>query len=503
MSELTDVGPRRSVTAALFAIILALGAVAYYPVLFLEHLGWDTLPMIATSRVQGFGDFVGNFTEKMMDGRYPRGDFYRPLANLSLAWDWMWWGLDPFGYHLTGLLILAACSLALAAFAWRLFGSRWVGIFAAGVFLLHPVHFEALPVAARRSDPLSLLFLLLTLCALPRAGAGWNNRRAWLAAAGAFCAAGTKEIGVIAGPLCLALALIEAGGSPVSRARAALAPSALPIGATALFLGLRTYVLDGLGGHPDTSVLEGLRNAPALLPAYGSSLLMPQPLSAQPTTNEMFVTVAAIAWLSAALLLLALRSATPSTSRARATAGLIFLCVWLACVLVLTGISGEIQSWYGVPFLAVYGLAFGFVAGGAVTGLRRGSLAVGACAASAALLLGWSGLRYSGLSHDYTTWDRVSRWERIFLDDLRGQLARAKAGDRLVVRNMPPGLMTPPHLVGVRMAAGMSDYTVQAWVEMVFPGLEVRVQETHGVRPTIVYPGEIVVGVVPGNSPPP
>ena len=168
MSELSAVEPRRGVSAALLVATLVLGAIAYYPVLFLEHLGWDTLPMIATSRVQGFGDFVGNFTEKMMDGRYPHGDFYRPMANLSLAWDWMWWGLDPFGYHLTGLLILAACSLALAALALRLFGSRWVAIFSALVFLLHPAHFEALPVAARRSDPLSLLFLLLALCAPTR-----------------------------------------------------------------------------------------------------------------------------------------------------------------------------------------------------------------------------------------------------------------------------------------------------------------------------------------------
>ena len=458
--------------------------------------------MIATSRVQSFGDFVGNFTEKMMDGRYPRGDFYRPLTNLSLAWDWMWWGLDPFGYHLTGLLVLAACALALAAFARRLFGSGWVAIFAAFVFLLHPVHFEALPVAARRIDPLSLLFLLLTLCAMPPAGAGWNNRRAWLAAACAFCAAGAKEIGVIAVPLCLVLAFIEAGGSLARRAMDALARSALPIVAMALFLGLRTAVLNGFGGHPDSSIVDGLKNAPALLPDYGSSLLMPQPLSPQATTNEMFLTVAVIGWVGAALLLLAVGRATPSTSRARAGQGFAFLSVWLASVLALTGISGEVQSWYGVPFLPVYALAFGFVAGGAVTGLRRGAIPVGACAAAAALFLGWCSLRYSGLLHDYTTWDRVSRWERVFLDDLRGQLAAAQPGDQLVVRNMPPGLMTPPHQVGVRMAAGMSDYTVQAWVEMVFPQLEVRVQETHGVRPTIVYPGEIAVGVVPGNSPP-
>ena len=503
MTDTPPVAPNRAAAAIALAAVAALGVVAYYPLLFLEHLGWDSLPMILTSRVQGFGDFLGNFTEKMMDGRYPRGDFYRPVTNFSLAWDWMWWGLDPFGYHLTALVILIGCALALAAFARRLFGPGWAPIAAALVFLLHPVHFEAMPVAARRIDPLSMLFLLLALCALPRSGEGWKSGRAWLAALFAFCAAGAKETGVIVVPLCLALGLIESEGGPVRRTLDSVKRSALPIAAVVLFVVVRTAVLGGLGGHPDSSVSEGLASAPGLLPSYGATLLMPQPLSPEETTNGMYRTVASIGWLAAAALLLGVRRATPAPSRGRGLAALTFLCLWLACVLALTGISGEVQSWYAVPFLPIYGLAVGFVAGGAVTALRRGALPVAILALAVTAFTAWCGLRYSGLFHEYTLWDRVSRWERIFLDDLGVQLAGAKAGDRLVVRNMPPGLMTPPHQVGVRMAAGMSDYTVQAWAELSFPELSVRVQETHGVRPPILRAEEVAVGVVPGSSPPP
>ena len=62
-------------------------------------LGFDCYPIIVTSRVRSLSDFLGNFTEKLMDGRYEgpppfTSEFYRPLVNWSFAVDEALWGLD-------------------------------------------------------------------------------------------------------------------------------------------------------------------------------------------------------------------------------------------------------------------------------------------------------------------------------------------------------------------------------------------------------------------------
>jgi hypothetical protein len=67
-------------------VLLALFG-AHRSLLGLELMGWDTYPLIAASRIQDLGDFLGSFTEELMDGRYPAGHFYRPITNLSFAFD--------------------------------------------------------------------------------------------------------------------------------------------------------------------------------------------------------------------------------------------------------------------------------------------------------------------------------------------------------------------------------------------------------------------------------
>ncbi|HEY5659002.1 MAG TPA: hypothetical protein VIY27_14540, partial [Myxococcota bacterium] len=115
---------RRERLLQLGAVAVVAAAVfgAYGDVLDLGLLGHDVYPMIAASRIQSASDLVGTFSEPLMDGRFPKGDFYRPVTNLSFALDYALWGLTPFGYHLTDLLIFVANGALLCAFTRRLFG---------------------------------------------------------------------------------------------------------------------------------------------------------------------------------------------------------------------------------------------------------------------------------------------------------------------------------------------------------------------------------------------
>ena len=105
------------------ALALVAAFFAHRFVLDLELMGWDTYPTIAASRVRDLGDLLGGFSEELMDGRYPGGHFYRPLTNLVFALDHALWGLRPFGYQLTNLVILLAGVVAVFVLA-----RRWLEI---------------------------------------------------------------------------------------------------------------------------------------------------------------------------------------------------------------------------------------------------------------------------------------------------------------------------------------------------------------------------------------
>jgi tetratricopeptide (TPR) repeat protein len=103
---------------------------------------------------------------------------FRPLVNLSYALDRHWWGLDPFGYHLTNtalhmlnvaLFFGLAAALARDRRAW---GARqdtappspWLAAFAAAaLFAVHPMMTEAVGYASGRPEVLCGTFVLLSL----------------------------------------------------------------------------------------------------------------------------------------------------------------------------------------------------------------------------------------------------------------------------------------------------------------------------------------------------
>jgi protein O-mannosyl-transferase len=86
---------------------------------------------------------------------------YFPLVYTMFRFEYLLWGLDPFGYHLVNVLLHAANALLL----WRVAAAMRIpgGVFAAAVFALHPVHVESVAWITERKNVLSGLFFLLAL----------------------------------------------------------------------------------------------------------------------------------------------------------------------------------------------------------------------------------------------------------------------------------------------------------------------------------------------------
>ncbi len=475
--------------AILLALVLAAAIVAYRPLLALGHLGWDTYPLIVTSRIQSAADFFGAFREELMGGRYPHGHFYRPVTTLSIALDHAIWGLDAYGYHLSQLGLLLVCTLGVSALGWRLLGPGPGALAAALLFALHPLHLETLPVAARRAETLALLFTLLALVLAPTPrprAAGW---RAGLCALCAALAVASKENGAVVMPLLAALLLAEANVPALGdRLRAALRACALPAVAVALVLLGRTAVLGGLGGHAESSLLGAAARGLALAPLYAHLLCMPQPLVSEPALARGLV-AASTAALAASLAF----SLPPSRLRP-----LLAVCgVWILAALWLNGLSGDVASWYAVGMLPPFALLVGGLAQGAARHWAQGRRALAALAAVLFALLVAQALRYTPLLHDYPDWPLVSERSAAFLERVREATRGATPGDVRSVPGLPLGRATPLERVGVRSAIGLADYSVEAWAELALPGPRLVVVLGDGTRRSPPRNDAVVIDTTP------
>lgn len=172
--------PARTLRAASWAVVLILIVLAYYPSLEGDFLQED------------FG--LVNLTE---DGRlslektlryfFPThlGDFsfFRPLPVMSAAVDFYFWGVDPFGFHLTNLLIHLVSALLVGVTAGRIARSRWAAPAAAAFYGLYPGNAEAVVWLEQRMVGLSIVFLFLCLSLHARRKL---RPMAWMAALGAL-----------------------------------------------------------------------------------------------------------------------------------------------------------------------------------------------------------------------------------------------------------------------------------------------------------------------------
>ena len=174
-------------------LILLLTVASFFPTLQNGFVNWDDDKNLLENpyyRGLGWKELRWMFSTFYMSN-------YRPLTWVSLGADYLLWGMIPFGYHLTSLLIHGANTLLLYFVTLRLFTAAFTGpaaperlalkmaaAFAALLFGVHPLRVEAVAWASARNDVLGgLFFLSAILCYLRYAAALESDRtRAWMMA---------------------------------------------------------------------------------------------------------------------------------------------------------------------------------------------------------------------------------------------------------------------------------------------------------------------------------
>jgi len=90
---------------------------------------------------------------------------YRPVVTLSYFLDYAICRLNPFGYHLTNVVLHTINCFLLYAVVLRLVRMRSVALFSAILFSIHPCVTEAVNAISYREDILATLFIFLScLC---------------------------------------------------------------------------------------------------------------------------------------------------------------------------------------------------------------------------------------------------------------------------------------------------------------------------------------------------
>jgi Tfp pilus assembly protein PilF len=147
---------------AIWFILLILGFSVYVNALN-GYFVWDDEILVQRNMaIRGLSGIPNLFTQDMSGNRqdvYSYG-FYRPLVMAVYAIGYSFSGLDVQVYHFINILMHILTTLSICFLVYLLFGNYLTALLCGLLFLIHPVHVEAVTYISGLADPLSAFFIL-------------------------------------------------------------------------------------------------------------------------------------------------------------------------------------------------------------------------------------------------------------------------------------------------------------------------------------------------------
>lgn len=151
-------------------LILILTLVVYSLCLFNGFVWDDEFLILHNPEIKRLDGLRSAFTAELFfnKGEFTSITYYRPLITAINVISYALFGVKPFLYHLTNILIhLLNCLLVYLLFARYFALPRLAVLLASLVFALHPIHTESVCFISGKTDLLATTFFLLaTLCYL-------------------------------------------------------------------------------------------------------------------------------------------------------------------------------------------------------------------------------------------------------------------------------------------------------------------------------------------------
>ena len=185
-------------------LIIAVSAGIYWPALNHDFLiNWDDLQYV-TENPAIRGVTFDNIKEAF--SRHYVGN-YAPLHIISYMFDYQIWGLRASGFIFTNILLHTANGILFYLLLRRLADKRLWPLFAALLFVIHPVQVESVVWISQRKNVLAMLFMLLSSHAYLqyRHKAQHNGALFYLLSLAAFCCSLLSKSVTVILPLILLL----------------------------------------------------------------------------------------------------------------------------------------------------------------------------------------------------------------------------------------------------------------------------------------------------------
>jgi len=274
---------KNNTVSVLLVISIALTVFnSYHDILSYFFTGLDSFNLIEEGRFNSFRDFLRLFMRPMTQ----EFAWYRPLAEFSYGLDYAIWGLNPFGFQLTQLLLHISASIFIFFFArFMLNGQPFIAWLSALIFAVHPIHVEVIPVTARRNDMIITLFLLPSLMLFIKYFSSGFKKNGYLIFSLSFYALAllTKEIGVILPVLIFFYMVIFSWSdkrSLVNMLTEAIKKCIPYAVVTVIYLVWRAHIVGGIGGYASpsgrsNSVINIVRSLYNICLSYLQDLIYP------------------------------------------------------------------------------------------------------------------------------------------------------------------------------------------------------------------------------------
>ena len=214
-------------------IIISVG-LCYFQTLSFWFIAPDSLSLIKSSRLESLSDFFGIFSNPLMGGTDAtlKHVYYRPITTLIYSIEYVIWGLNPLGYHLTNILAHALVCIFLYLWLFQLSQKKVFALAVALFFSVFPICIVNVSAISRRHDILASLFFIISL---------WSIKESkWISILFFSLALGSKEISLIFLPLVATYLWMT---------QKKYLKNLIPyIGITIIYIVWRWICLDGVGG---------------------------------------------------------------------------------------------------------------------------------------------------------------------------------------------------------------------------------------------------------------
>jgi protein O-mannosyl-transferase len=242
------VNPFGKLTPSVRALILCLvlAAVCYTNSIPNAFILDDILIVAANERIRNIEPF--HFLSQSYWGDLNHAGIYRPLTIFSFSLEYSLWGSWAPGFRTTNLLLHALNGWLVYLLVSGLLGSHLAALASAAVFVIHPMQTEAVVSIVGRSELLAAAFFFAAWLAFRKGRTGWS-------AIAYFLATLAKE-SAITFPAAVMLETALAGGG-IQKVKESWRKFALLAATGVGYLGLRSYVLGGLGIPKGGQYLNG------------------------------------------------------------------------------------------------------------------------------------------------------------------------------------------------------------------------------------------------------